>query len=294
MLGELRALAVFAKVADLGSFRAAARALTLSPSVVSHHVRELEAHLEIPLLHRTTRRLSITPAGERVLASARQIVELAERGLGEVSSARGRLRITAPAFLVAAGLCREVAAFAAQHASVELVVSFSEVTHDLLRDGFDVALRFGKLADSTYKSRKLAEMRRVLVATPAVAASARVRVPRDLAAASIVQLSSRPPILRLTSRGHRQVSVTVAPRISVDSAAAMRELVLAGSGIAALPEVLVRDDVSRGRLAIVLPAWTPVSVGVYVVWPAHAQRSQLTQAFVSFVEPRVVAMFARA
>ena len=79
MLDQLRALAVFAKVADLGSFRAAARALGLSPSVVSHHVRELEARLALPLVHRSTRRLALTPDGELLVAEARAMVDAAER-----------------------------------------------------------------------------------------------------------------------------------------------------------------------------------------------------------------------
>src|SRR5580658_6140699 len=109
MLEQLRALAVFARVVDLGSFRAASRALSLSPSVISHHVRELEARMAMPLLHRSTRRLSLTPEGQRVLAHAREMVDAAERGLGEVSGASGRLRITAPAFLAATGLSRDLA-----------------------------------------------------------------------------------------------------------------------------------------------------------------------------------------
>jgi DNA-binding transcriptional LysR family regulator len=292
VLERLRALAVFAKVADLGSFRAAARQLGLSPSVVSHHVRELEAQLATPLLHRTTRRLALTPDGGRVLTAARQMVDAAERGLGATSSAGGTLRVTGPAFLVNAGLCVDLAAFLVERPNVDLVVSFTEVTHDLLRDGFDVALRFGKLADSTHRSRKLAEMRRVVVAAPGVVAAKRLRAPRDLEGADFVLLSSRPPQLSLASPGRRPVTVALGSKVAVDSAAAMHALVLAGAGLATLPELLVRDDLQRGRLVAVLPRWTPASVGVYLVWPSHSQRAELTQAFVAFIASRVAALFA--
>jgi DNA-binding transcriptional LysR family regulator len=291
VLERLRALAVFAKVADLGSFRAASRALGLSPSVVSHHVRELEARLATPLLHRTTRRVALTPAGQRLISYARQMVEAAERGLDGVSSATGRLRVTAPAFLAASGLCRDFAAFSAQHPGVELEISFTEATQDLLRDGLDVAFRIGSLGDSTHKTRKLADMRRVLVAAPEVAAAANPRTPLDLSAHGFIQLSSRPPRLTLARPGGKPVTVAVHPRISVDSAAAARELALAGAGIATLPELLVRDDLARGRLVTVLPAWTAASVGVYAVWPGHAQRAELTQVFVAFVAPRLASLF---
>lgn len=292
MLERLRALAVFARVADLGSFRAASRALGLSPSVVSHHVRELEGRLATPLLHRTTRRVALTPAGQRLVVYARQMVEAAERGLDGVSRATGRLRVTAPAFLAASGLCHDIAAFAAQHPGVELAISFTEATQDLLRDGLDVAFRIGSLGDSTHRTRKLADMRRVLIAAPEMTAAAKLRTPHDLTGHGFLQLSSRSPRLTLARPGRTPVTVAVHPRISVDSAAAVRELALAGAGIATLPELLVRDDLARGRLVPVLPGWTVASVGVYAVWPSHAQRAELTQAFVTFVAPRLASLFA--
>ena len=219
------------------------------------------------------------------------MVEAAERGLDGVSSVTGRLRVTAPAFLAASEMCRDLAAFVAQHPGVDLAISFTEATQDLLRDGLDVAFRIGSLGDSTHKARKLADMRRVLVAAPEVAASAKLRTPRDLTAHGFVQLSSRPPRLTLARPGRKPVTVALHSRISVDSAAAVRELALAGAGIATLPELLVRDDLSRGHLVSVLPKWTVASVGVYAVWPSHAQRAELTQAFVAFVAPRFASLF---
>jgi DNA-binding transcriptional LysR family regulator len=293
MLEQLRALAVFAKVVDLGSFRAAARFLGLSPSVVSHHVRELEARIAAPLLHRSTRQLSLTPAGERLVVFARQIVEAAERGLHGISSGGGKLRITAPAFLAPTPLGRDLALFSLQHPRVELMISFGENTRDLLRDGFDVALRIGKLTDSTYRSLKLADMQRLLVASPALLErGVRIRSPRDLEQHPFIQLSSRPPVLSLSAPRRKPVTLRMRPNVSVDSAAAIRELVLAGAGIATLPELLVRDDVAHGRLTIPLPRWTVPPVTVYAVWPEHAQRSELTRAFVAFVRPRIASLFA--
>src|SRR5262249_40248342 len=153
-----------------------------------------EARLSTPVLHRSTRRIALTPDGERLLACARQMVEAAERGLDGVSSAGGSLRVTAPAFLAATDLCRDLAEFSAHHPRLELSISFSETTRDLLRDGFDVALRVGKLADSTHLSRKLTDMRRVLVVARLPKG---LRHPRDLQSCSFVQLSSRPPMVSL-------------------------------------------------------------------------------------------------
>ena len=114
MLDQLRSLAVFARVAELGSFRAAARRLSLAPSVVSHHVSELERRLSLPLLYRTTRRVALTPEGAKLFAAAHEMLEAAERGLDEATggsaSPSGVLRVTAPAFLADTTLPRDLAA----------------------------------------------------------------------------------------------------------------------------------------------------------------------------------------
>ncbi len=296
MLDQLRALAVFAKVADLGSFRAAARALGLSPSVVSHHVRELEARLALPLVHRSTRRLALTPDGELLVAEARAMVDAAERGLGAVTgrgaTVAGTLRETAPAFLTTTRFPRDLAEFARAHPRVRLTLAFTDAPRDLLRDGLDLALRLGRLVESTHTARKLAEMRRVLVGSPRYRAAHPVTAPAGLAALDVVHLSSRPAEFVLTSRDRRHTAtVGYAPRVAVDSADAMRELVLADVGIATLPEVTVRADLARGRLVEVLPGWHAAAVPVYAVWPHSAQRTALSTRFVEFLGERVAALF---
>lgn len=298
MLDHLRQLAVFAKVVERGSFRGAARDLSLSPSVVSHHVAELEARLSLPLLHRSTRRLALTPDGEKLLSFAREMVDAAGRGLdamsGRSSAPTGTLRVTAPAFFAETGFCSDLAAFQSAHPGVELTVSFTEVPRDLLRDGFDLALRAGQLEDSTHKTRRLADMRRVLVGSPRyLSRRAEPRAPGDLADLDFVQLSSRPPRLSIKGLGAKKpVTVTVHPRIHVDSAAAMREIVLAGGGVSAIPEVLVRSDLARGRLVEVLPGFHLALLGVHAVWPNNAQRASLTLRFIDFMAPRIEALFS--
>lgn len=298
MLDHLRSLAVFAKIAELGSFRAAARALSLSPSVVSHHVNELERRLSLPLLYRSTRRLALTPDGEKLFVSAREMVSAAVRGLDAVSghseSPTGTLRLTAPAFLAETSLCKDLAAFSGAHPNVRLMVSFTDAPRDLLRDGFDLALRVGRLEGSTHKTRKLAEMQRLLVCSPRyLSARKPPRTPQDLETWDYIQLSSRPAELALTSpRKKKPTLVTFNPKVSVDSAAALRELVIAGAGIATLPEVTVRSDVAVGRLVELLAGWRTARLGVYAVWPSSAQRAGLTLRFVEFMAIRVAALFA--
>lgn len=295
---QLRALAVLASVAELGSFRGAARALAVSPSVVSHHVSELERRLGVPLVYRSTRRLALTAEGVQLAAAARQMVEAAARGLDELSGRAaepaGALRLTVPAFVAETGLCRDLAEFALTHPHIALTMSFSEEPRDLLRDGFDVALRIGRLKDSSQKVRKLAEMRRVLVGAPAYVQARRApRAPRELANWDFIRLSPRPAEVTLHHGGRlRPVSLELPPRIEVDSAAAVRGLTLAGAGISTLPELMVRGDLARGALTEVLPGWFPAPVGVYAVWPAGAQRATLTTRLVEFLSRCVPALFS--
>jgi DNA-binding transcriptional LysR family regulator len=136
-------------------------------------------------------------------------------------------------------------------------------------------------------------MRRVLVGSPRyVGAQRPARTPRDPESWECVQLSSRPAQLTLTSSGKKTVSVALKPRISVDSAGAMRELVMAGAGIATLPEVTVRSEIARGRLVEVLPDWHTDLLGVYVIWPNNAPRTGLTLRFIDFMASRVAELFA--
>ncbi|MFO0554717.1 MAG: LysR family transcriptional regulator [Polyangiaceae bacterium] len=297
MMEHLRALAVFAKVVETGSFRAAARSLELSPSVVSHHVAELERSLATPLLYRSTRSVTLSPQGEVLFESAREMLTAAARGLDKVGAGsadpRGQLRVTVPAFLAETPFTADIGAFLQAHPHVELTLSFSDTPRDLLRDRLDLAIRLGRLEPSSNKAKKLGEMRRALVTSPRYLGARRPRTPRDLEGWDFVQLSSRPAQIALT-RGERggSVELTFTPRVQVDSAAAMRDLVVAGVGSAALPDVMVRGAIARGQLVELLPGYRPLPIPVYAVSPAGAQRASLTARFVEFMAGRIAALFA--
>jgi DNA-binding transcriptional LysR family regulator len=289
MLNELRALAVLAKVVEVGSFRGAARALSLAPSVVSHHVSELETRLGVPLIYRSTRKLSLTPAGARLASDARGMVEAAERGLDGVRAGgarpRGTLRVTLPAFLADSSVCGDLTEFSRAHPEVQIVASFNDAPHDLLRDGFDVALRIGTLENSGHRTRRLGVMHRVLVGVSAFRST-----PSDAERLPFVHLASRPATIALTRKG-QEIAFRFVPTFSVDSAAAIRALLVAGAGVGTLPEVMVRDDLASGRLTEVLSGWRVQPVAVHAVWPSSPVRATLTHRFVEFLAPRLARLF---
>ncbi len=297
MLDQLRQIAIFAKTIDHGSFRAAARALHLSPSVVSHHVSQLERQLGTALIYRSTRKLSLTPDGECLLAAARAMIEAAESGLQAVSNQTqqpsGVLRVTAPAVLAQSKLVDQLAAFAIAHPYVRLSLDFSDVRRELIGDGFDVAIRMGWLKDSSLVARKLFDVRRRLVAAQTYFESRPDPVsPGDLSDWDWLELAPvwlKKPEFRKAAQ--RVVVSRPTPRISVNDAHALYGLTRSGAGLAIIPEFLVEADVTAGTLRYVLPDWSVSPVGVFAVWPPNAPRDGLVKHFVEFLAetPQMVA-----
>lgn len=290
MLDLLRPLAVFARTVETGSFRGAARACGLSPSVVSHHIAQLEAQLGVALLYRSTRRLSLTRDGERLFAAARQMLEAARSGLDsmvpETAQPIGELGITAPAVLAAGFLPDDIAAFAKAYPQVALNLNFTDTPRDLIGDGIDVAIRMGNLKDSTLKARRLRGERRVLVASvDYMAGRALPQEPEDLPALDWIRLRPRPPKAVLSRDGQTR-TIAYESRLVVDDAKAVYRLARAGLGLAVLPSFLAREDLASGTMIELLPEWRLETVGVYAVWPPNAPRESLTGLFVRFLEER--------
>lgn len=299
MDSALNQMAVFARTVEEGSFRGAAKVLNLSPSVVSHHVSELEVRLGVALLYRSTRRLSLTSEGEVLFDAARRMLAAAEGGVEAVTAEAGEpvgtLRITVPAVLAASPVLTDIAAFRADHPRVRLDLNFSDIRRDVIGEGFDVAIRMGWLKDSTLKMRKLGEARRLLAATPDyMAGHAAPRTPADLEELDWLHLSSAPRRPAFRQKGRKPVTLAIEPGVTVDDAIALTRLATAGLGLAIVTEFLAAEDIAAGRLVSVLPDWTLEPVGIYAVWPPNAPRRGLTARFVSFMADRAKARAADA
>ena len=285
MLDQLRQIAIFAKTVDHGSFRGAARALDLSPSVVSHHIAQLEERLGSALLYRSTRQLSVTDDGKRLLAEARVMISAAEAGLQAVANRNrqlsGVLNVTLPAVLAQSALIDRIAAFSASHPNVRFILDFSDTRREVIGTGIDVAIRMGRLTDSSLKSRKLYEIKRRLVAsTSYVEGRPPPASPEDLKDWDWLELS--PVRLKPEFRrpGRRTARPKPTPRLSVNDAHAIYRLARAGAGLAILPEFLSNEDVASGSMRHVLPDWRLDPIGVFAVWPPNAPREGLTTHFI--------------
>lgn len=290
MLDELRQMAIFAKTVDHGSFRAAAKALNLSPSVVSHHVGQLEQRLNTALLYRSTRKLALTPDGERLLDAAHAMIDAAEAGVQDLVShtnrPSGMLRFTAPAFLTQSALTNQIANFSIAYPEVEIAINFSDMREDLIADGYDIAIRAGEMEDSSLIARKLFSVKRTLVAAPAYlnAQSKKLTSPGDLSELSWLLLD---PVKRqklvFDNAGKEMLVAQPDSRIVVNDAYALSQLARAGAGLAIVPEFVAEPLVNIGALRYVLPEWTLNSIDVFAVWPSNAPKYGLVKHFIHFI-----------
>ncbi len=281
MIDRLRQMAIFAKTIDHGSFRGAARELRLSPSVVSHHVSQLEDILGVALIYRTTRKLTLTREGERLLVATRAMLEAAESELKHLSasatSPSGELRVTVPSVLSQSTLTDRIAAFTKTYPRIQLSLDFSDARRELIDDGFDFAIRMGPKPRKSPTSRSLFKtMRKLVVASDYAASRPAPKHPMELLDWDWLALTPVQNVpLKFTKAGAKAVSIKPKFRIFTNDAQALYRLSRSGAGLSIIPDFLAADDLAAGRVVHVLPEWNVPSIEVYAVWPANAPKHGL-------------------
>lgn len=288
MADEYKGLAVFAAVADAGSFSGAAKRLKLSTSVISHHISKLEERIGVSLLYRSTRSLSLTAEGEKVLPAARQMVASADQAIDaladDLDQLVGALRITMPTFGIHTAVHQAVWRFAQEHPMVALTLHSTDRQVDLVRDGFDLGIRLGNLADSSLMTRRIGTFSRRLVATPEYLNSCgSPTTPEALKACAFIALAMVPNTIVLHQGGEQISFEPDDVRLEVDTVAAAKAAVVAGLGIQRLPLSEVEAELASGDLVEALPGWQPPDLGVYAVWPDAGSQKKLTRRLVAFL-----------
>jgi DNA-binding transcriptional LysR family regulator len=270
---NLNEIAVFARVVELGSFTRAAEQLGVPRSTVSRAVARLEERLGVRLLQRSTRALRLTDAGvayhERVAAALGLIAD-AEGEVSHLQGApRGTLRITAPYDIGVGFLAGIVARFTARYPEVRVDSVLTGRLVDLIAEGFDLAVRAGRLRDSSLMSRNLGAMESRLFAAPAyLEARGQPASPEALRDHDCVLFRPQSGKARWRLTGAAgTVLVEVSGPIGADDFSFVRAAVCAGAGIGLLPWFLCADDVAAGRLVRVLPRHEQTGVALHVVYP---------------------------
>jgi DNA-binding transcriptional LysR family regulator len=282
-------LASFLAVVRAGSFVGAADATGLSKAAVSRHVAELEARLGVRLLHRTTRRLSLTDDGQRFHARATELVAGLEELEAETAStggeAIGRLRINAPLTFGNLHLAPLWPRFLAANPKVTLDITLNDRVVDLIDEGYDLAIRIAQKLDPQLVSRRLASSRIVLCAAPAYLDShGTPEHPRDLASHAVFAYSYWSSGDAWTFDGPTgPVTVRVEPRIHTNSGDTCRECALQGRGIVMQPDFLVGPDLRDGRLQELLREYRTPELGVYAVFATRKHLPMKTRRLIDFL-----------
>jgi DNA-binding transcriptional LysR family regulator len=289
-MDRLAALTVFRRVVELDGFAAAARDLGYSNAAVSKMVKELEADLGAQLLVRTTRKLHVTDIGrayyDRLCDHLDGLLEADDAVRTHMLTPRGRLRVSTPMSFGLAALTRALPAFAVQYPDISIDLVMSDGFVDLVEDGFDLAIRGGRLSDSSLKARKLTDIERIVCASPNYLARRGLpNVPDDLKVHDCLVYSSAasPGVWRLVSGENQACAVPVATRYRVNNSLALRDAALEGLGLTFLPRIYVEKALASGELKQVLTDWTGESQALFAVYPAHRQASPKLRAFLDFL-----------
>ena len=288
-LPDFEGLAIFAKVVEVRSFAGAAAELNISKATVSKAVSRIEARLGARLINRTSRQLALTDAGRQLVGRAANILaegEAAEdAALAQAAVPRGLLRLAAPMSFGVLHIAPLLPEFLATYPEVSVDLHLSDAMVDLIGEAFDAAIRIAILPDSSLVARRLCGMQPYLVGAPAyLNKHGRPRNPADLAEHRCIGYSytMTPETWRFTKNGK---SATVRPSgpLRVNNGDAMLPALLAGTGVGILPEFILRDALTAGRLERLMHDWSLPAAAVYWVAPPGGPRPKRVEVLADFL-----------
>ena len=289
-LPDFEAWAMFAAVAEHRSFTDAAKALSVSKATVSKAVTRLEQHLDTTLFSRTSRRLSLTESGKRLVDHAARILAegqaAEEAALDETAELSGTVRLGAPMTFGLLRVAPMIAEFARLYPSVNVDLHLSDARIDMIEMGLDATIRIADMPDSSLRARRLADVNMHVVAAPGyLAARGHPTHPSDLGGHDCLCYSNAPTpdVWRFSGPGQQNVSVQVHARILVNSGEAMLPALRAGIGIARLPDFIVGKALAAGDLQEIMVDWRPPPLGLHLVTPPSRLRSARVEALLDFI-----------
>lgn len=291
MLDRLTGIEVFARVATTGSFSAAGRSLGLSQTMVTKHIAALEARLGATLVHRSTRKIALTEAGQRYLEAGERILADMDAADSAIAADRldpvGCLRVNAPVSFGTDYIAPILADFANLYPHVTVDLALNDRLVDLVEEGWDVAVRIGSLADSQLTARRLASCETVVCAAPSyLAAHGTPRTIADLAQHNCLGYTlSRPVGIERWSFGAKgDIHVGITGNLRANNGDALRKAAIAGQGIIYQPRFIVADALRSGELIALTLDQQPLTLGgIYGVYPPGRNPPAKVRVFLDFL-----------
>lgn len=290
-MDRIQAMQVFTRVAEAGSFVRAAETLSLPSSTVTSTIKNLEKYLQVRLLNRTTRRVSLTPEGLQYLAQCREILPLIEHSESSLTDSirrpQGRLRVDMPGGIAHFIVMPNLKDFYRLYPDIYLMIGVSDRQVDLVKEGVDCVIRTGELTDSTLVARPLGRFRWVTCASPDYLRKFGVpETPEALSQHRAIHYFSgsgrRTSELRFT-RGTEAFSVPVEGDAAVNETGLYIRLCIEGFGLAQLAENVISENLQQGKLVEVLADWQPPSVPVTMLYPHQRFLSPAVRAFADWI-----------
>ncbi|MEO0412444.1 MAG: LysR family transcriptional regulator [Pseudomonadota bacterium] len=290
LIDALRRMAIFAKVVEAGSLRAAARRLGLSTSVISHHLSGLEEDVGAVLLERTTRRITLTREGAVMLDAAKNMLQAARTGMGSLradhATLGGELRVTLPTVLSRAPFLKSIKSLEETFPHLTLSLRFKDGFSGLIDPGSDVVFFCGVPEGAPGTSRKVADLERAIVASDAyMQRSGSLNALDEVLEANWIWPRYEPLILQYsaTTTAQRTKRAKITARTLVDDAMVCRRLALEGVGLTIMPHFVVADDIALGRLVPVVPGLHLKSDPLWVTAVEDPAKTALVEFFITFV-----------
>ncbi|MDO5090593.1 MAG: LysR substrate-binding domain-containing protein [Cardiobacteriaceae bacterium] len=293
-MDTLFSMKVFCQVVEHGSFTRAAEHLHISTAMASKHVSHLENRLSARLLHRNSRHLALTAEGERYYPQCRDALEQLDHAAAQASAARenpqGHLRITAPIWCANPAFARWMTEYRARYPDVSLDIVLDNRMHDLVGDGFDLALRVSKTPSPALIVRPLFDVRFVLVASPAYTARHGLPQNAEAAQAHHAVLPSYTDISRMSYDAREHGELRLHSSLQSNNTLMLHQLILAGGGIGYLPQWLVADDLAHGRLQQLLPDHHFLGITLHAAYPDRRHLAAKVRSFIDFMVEKSAGM----
>jgi DNA-binding transcriptional LysR family regulator len=290
-LPDFEAWAMFACVVEHRSFSGAAASIGVSKATISKAIARLEAQLGTALFHRTSRRLTLTDSGTALAERAARILAEAqaaeEAAIDSAKAPSGLVRIAAPITFGIRYVADAVADLLATHPGIQIDLRLSDARVDIVADGFDIALRIADLPDSSLRARRLAPIHARVVAAPSyLAAHGTPRHPADLAHHACFLYANAIGAWQFRKADGEEAAVRPAGPLITDNGDAMMPSLLAGLGIARLPDFIIERELADGRLVEILGDWSPMNIALHLMTPPSALRPARVELVIEFLSQR--------